>query len=73
MEKRIHWVAVCQYPNKKEFLFYSREFVVDHWSDLDRVGKEMVESEWAEISPYPAPPIVEFLPGYLFYMGPDKK
>lgn len=73
MDKRIHWVAICQYPDKKGFMFDSPEFVVEHWSDLEKVGKQIVEEAWAEISPYPAPPIVEFRPGYLFYMGPDKK
>lgn len=66
----IHWVAMCKYPDKKEFAYFSPTFVVEHWSDLEKTAQALVEEAWARISPYPTPPIVEYIPGYLEYTKP---
>jgi len=67
MADPIHWTAVCQYPGKDQFRFYSSAFVVEHWADMERAAKETVEAEWARISPHPAPPVVELVPGRLLH------
>ena len=67
-ERKFRWVAVCRYPEKKDFCFYSPTFAVEHWSDLEKVAAEIVAAAWNEISPYPAPPVVDYIPGYLEYV-----
>lgn len=63
----IHWTAVCQYPDKKEFAFFSPTFVVENWNSLEKTAQAVVDDAWADISPHPAPPIVKLIPGYLQY------
>lgn len=69
--KTLHWRAICQYEGKKKFSFTSSEFVVDSYSDLEKVGREIVEREWAEISPHPAPKIIDFECGHTYWI-PDE-
>lgn len=72
MNERISWVAVCQYPGRPKFGFYSPAFVVNHWSDLEAEAARIVAQAWAEISPHPAPPVVDYLPGIMEYV-PHRK
>ena len=67
MGRKFNWVAVCRYPDKELFAFYSQTFVVDHIDDLEKVGTQMVAEAWEKISPHPAPPIVEYIAGTLEY------
>ena len=67
MDPRIFWTARCAYPGHSEFLFYSPSFVVASWADLDTAAQTAVAEEWAKISPYPAPPIVELIPGAMSF------
>lgn len=69
--KQMGFVAVCQYPDHKSFCFHSPEFFIDNWHELEIVGKETVERVWKTLSPYPVPPIVEYLPGSLVYRPND--
>lgn len=68
----IHWSAICQYPGKKNFLFYSKAFVAADWNNVEEIAKQMVEEEWAEMSPHPAPPVIELIPGYIEYHRENK-
>lgn len=68
MSKRMQFVAVCQYPGMDQFRFHSEPFHVDTWADLEATGRQVVEAEWARISPHPAPPVVDYLPGALVYV-----
>lgn len=69
---KINWTAVCKYVDHEKFNFYSSAFTVDHWSDLDSRAEELVRTEWARFSPYPAPPIVELVPGYVAFVEERK-
>lgn len=62
-----NYVAVCQYPDKEAFRFYSPTFVVNHWSEIDDVAQRVVTEAWEEISPHEAPPIIDIVPGLLLY------
>lgn len=68
----MYFVAICGYPGLEAFAFYSVEFMVEHWSDLEKEGQRRVEEQWATISPHPPPKILRFEPGALVYM-PDNK
>lgn len=70
--KRTHWIARCAYPGRENFLFYSPDFVVEHWSDLERTAQQTVADAWAKISPHAPPAIVELIPGYMGYVGGEK-
>lgn len=65
--KRMSFVAVCAYDDKSQFHFFSPEFWIEGWADLERVGKATVEEQWAEISPYPPPKIIRYEPGSLVH------
>jgi hypothetical protein len=67
VSKVMEFVAVCQYPGKPEFLFYSDAFHVSAWADVEAVGADAVAISWAAISPHPAPPVVRYLPGALLH------
>jgi hypothetical protein len=66
-EDRVYWVAECKYPGKKSFRYYSPVFTWD-WRDGTNIldeARERVAAAWSEISPYPAPDVIEVHPGYL--------
>lgn len=65
MVKCLHFVAVCQYQGKQGFKFFSEEFTVSNWHEVEDTAKKIVEEAWAKISPHPAPDVVEILPGFL--------
>lgn len=67
-----HWVARCQYAGKREFVFSSPAFVVEHWWQLEQTAAQVVADSWAKISPHPAPDIVELIPGAMLFF-PDEK
>lgn len=68
VSKTFNWVAVCQYPDKEGFAFYSPTFVTDDLNKVDEIAEEIVLEAWSKISPYPAPPIIDILPGYIGYV-----
>lgn len=72
MKKQMCFVAVCAYPDLSCFTFFSTDFVIDHWSDLETEGERRVKEEWAKISPHPAPQIVRFEPGHVAYVPEEK-
>ncbi len=63
----ISWTAVCRYPGKDQFLFYSPEFVAD-WKELDDEARKVVDEAWSKISPHPAPPVIELVPGCMNFV-----
>jgi hypothetical protein len=65
----MEFTAVCAYPGLDSFRFHSPTFYVASWSDLDKVGRSTVTEAWRSISPYPAPEVIEYLPGALVYEG----
>lgn len=71
--KQMYFTAVCAYPNHNNFNFFSVEFVIEDWADLERVGRAKVVEEWTKISPHPAPEIIDFLPGAVVYIPNDRK
>ena len=54
--KRMSFVAVCAYDDKSQFHFFSPEFWIGGWADLERVGKATVEEQWAEPIGNQSPP-----------------
>lgn len=64
------WTAVCRYEGKEDFVFYSPDFFIDNWADLESVAKYTVEKAWSRISPHPAPSIIEIKPGYPGLLDP---
>lgn len=71
MTKVMGFVALCKYPDHDQFAYYSSEFYVNDWSEVEKVGQEIVDREWIKISPHPAPLIVKFIPGGLHYIDVD--
>lgn len=59
------YVAKCGYKGKKDFYFYTDEMYVDSLEDLDKVGPEEIKTQWARISPHPAPELIEWFPGLI--------
>ncbi len=72
MAKQMHFTALCAYPGHKEFAFFSVDFVIENWSELEKEGQTRVEEAWSRISPHPAPEIVRFEPGALVYVPNEK-
>lgn len=70
-KREMHFTAICAYPGKEAFAFYSVDFIIEHWSDLEKEGQRQVAEAWAKISPHPAPDIVEFQPGSIHYVPND--
>lgn len=68
MSERTSWVAVCAYPGKDQFRFFSPAFVSAGWSSLDDEAREAVRDAWAKISPHDPPEIIDLIPGYLEYV-----
>ena len=69
----IVWSAICTYPDKKAFMFYTKAFIVDHWSNLEAIAQEVVNKEWGKISPHPPPNIVELVPGHIEYIKEEQR
>lgn len=67
MDQRISWTARCAYPGRDAFLFHSPSFTVASWDDLDAAAKASVSEAWSKISPHPAPPVVELIPGMMCF------
>ena len=54
-------------------MFYTKAFIVDHWSNLEAIAQEVVNKEWGKISPHPPPNIVELVPGHIEYIKEEQR
>ncbi|WJJ55014.1 hypothetical protein [Xanthomonas phage RTH11] len=70
--KTMFFTAVCGYAGLEKFSFFSVDFSVEQWSDLEKVGQAMVEEEWAKISPHPAPTILQYVPGGIVQLSDEE-
>lgn len=71
MKRQMHFVARCQYPGKEKFYLFATDFVIEDWSELETVGKAAVAAAWESISPHPAPDVIEYVPGMIYFV-PDR-
>ena len=65
--------AECGYPDKNEFIFYSPVFTAQSWEEVEKKAKELINTEWAKISPYPAPKIHRIRSGCLVLVNAKGK
>ena len=72
VKKLMGFVALCKYPGHNAYVFYSDEFHIEHWSDLETEGANKVKDQWAKISPHPPPDVIDYLPGALQYVPVEK-
>ncbi len=42
----MEFIAVCMYPDKCQFMFYSNSFFIDDWAKLQTEGNKMVIDQW---------------------------
>lgn len=61
-----HWVGRLCYPDKEPFLFGT----VQAETELEAIRE--LGSAWAEISPYPMPPVAAILPGILAFLPEEE-
>jgi hypothetical protein len=71
MINQYRWTAICAYPDKGEFMFYSPAFTVSKWSDLDSVAEAEVKAAWSRVSPHEPPAIVRLESGYLGFVAEE--
>lgn len=71
-KKKMQFIAVCGYDSFNTFGFFSVDFWIDEWSELETIGEVKVLEAWQRISPYPPPKILRYEPGALVHVRDDE-